>query len=212
MAEVGGELGRVGILISGRGSNMVALVEAMREGRIGARAVVVVSNEPDAPGLAAARKRGVAVEVVPHRGLAPRERHERAVIDVLRRHEVDLVCLGGYMRLLSPLFVEAFPQRILNVHPSLLPAFPGLHAQRQALEHGVKITGCTVHVVDERCDHGPIVLQAAVPVLDDDTEEALSRRILAEEHRIYPEAVRLFFGRGLAIEGRRVRSGPPVAG
>ena len=197
--------GRVGILISGRGSNMIALLDAMARDEIAADPAVVVSNVPGAPGLRAAAARGVAIETIDHRSVKPREAHERQVIDLLRRYEVDLVCLAGYMRLLSPLMVSAFPGRILNIHPSLLPAFPGLHAQRQALEHGVKVSGCTVHLVDEQCDHGPIVLQAAVPVMDDDTEESLSARILEEEHRIYPRAVALHFAGRLSVSGRQVR-------
>ena len=198
------ERGRVGILISGRGSNMVALVKAMRDGRIDAEPAVVLSNVSDAPGLAKARELGVPTEVVEHRGVS-REAHDRRVIEILRSHRVDLVCLAGYMRLLSPAFVEAYRNRILNVHPALLPAFPGLDAHQQALDHGVKVSGCTVHFVDEACDHGPIVLQAAVPVREGDTVEDLSARILEHEHRIYAEAVSLFFDGRLEVEGRRVR-------
>jgi len=186
---------RVGILISGRGSNMAALLSAMEEGRVPADPAVVVSNVPDAPGLELARAKGVPTAVVDHRGVKPREAHDRAVLAVLREHRVDLVCLAGYMRFLTPVFVDAYRGRILNVHPSLLPAFPGLDAQRQALEAGVKVSGCTVHVVDETLDHGPILLQAAVPVLPGDTEETLSARILEQEHRIYPEALALLAAR-----------------
>jgi phosphoribosylglycinamide formyltransferase 1 len=196
--------GRVGVLISGRGSNMVALVEAMRDGRIRAEPAVVVSNVPDAPGLFRAVALGVPTAVVDHKAVRPREAHERAVAEVLERYRVDLVCLAGYMRRLSPWIVSRFRNRILNVHPALLPAFPGLDAQRQALEHGVKMTGCTVHFVDEDLDHGPIVLQAAVPVLEGDTEPSLSARILEQEHRIYADAVALFFDGRLALDGRRV--------
>ena len=199
------EPGRVGILISGRGSNMVALLDAIEEGRISAVPAVVLSNRPDAAGLETAAARGVCTEVLSNRSIKPREEHERRVIECLREYRVDLVCLAGYMRLLGPLFVRAFPERILNIHPSLLPAFPGLHAQQQALDYGVKLTGCTVHFVDEECDHGPIVLQASVPVLGDDTEESLSARILEQEHRIYPEAVSLFYQERLTINGRGVR-------
>jgi phosphoribosylglycinamide formyltransferase-1 len=199
------EPGRVGILISGRGSNMVALLDAMEAGRIPAVPAVVLSNRPKAAGLQTATRRGVQTVVLSHRKIKPREEHERQVIACLREHRVDLVCLAGYMRLLSPLFVRAFPGRILNIHPSLLPAFPGLHAQQQALDHGVKASGCTVHLVDEECDHGPIVLQATVPILEDDTEESLSARILEQEHRIYPEAVALYFQGRLTVDGRRVR-------
>ncbi len=199
------ERGRVGILISGRGSNMVALVDAMRAGAIAADPAVVLSNVPDVAGLAAARARGIPAEVLDHRQLRPREAHERRVVEVLRDHRVDLVCLAGYMRLLGPTLISAFPERIFNIHPSLLPAFPGLDAQRQALAHGVKISGCTVHVVDEQCDHGPIILQAAVPVLDDDTPETLGARILEQEHRVYPRALALYYEGRLEIDGRSVR-------
>ena len=201
--------GRVGILLSGRGSNMVALVEAMRAGRIAAEPAIVVSNVPDALGLARASAWGIPTVVLDHRAIKPREAHERAVLEALRAHGVELVCLAGYMRLLGATLVGAYPNRILNVHPALLPAFPGLDAQRQALEHGAKVAGCTVHFVDLQCDHGPIVLQASVPVLEDDTVETLSARILEQEHRIYPEAVGLFFEGRLAVEGRHVRIAPP---
>lgn len=204
------EPGRVGILISGRGSNMIALVDAMSRGEIPARAAVVVSNVPGAPGLAAAVERGVPTVVLDHREWKPRKAHEAAVIEVLREHRVDLVCLAGYMRLLTPAMVSAFRDRILNIHPSLLPAFPGLDAQRQALEHGAKVSGCTVHFVDEECDHGPIVLQVAVPVEENDTEQALAARILEHEHRAYVRAVRLYFEKRLRIEGRGVRVLPPA--
>jgi phosphoribosylglycinamide formyltransferase-1 len=197
------ERGRVAILISGRGSNMVALVEAMQRGEVPADPVLVLSNVPGASGLEAAEQRGVATAVIDHRRVKPRRVHEERVLSLLREHRVDLVCLAGYMRLLTPVMVTAFRGRILNVHPSLLPAFPGLDAQRQALEYGVKLSGCTVHLVDEECDHGPIVLQAAVPVHDDDTEATLSARILEQEHRIYPRAVGLVYA-GLQVDGRRV--------
>jgi phosphoribosylglycinamide formyltransferase-1 len=200
--------GRVGILISGRGSNMVALVDAMAQGRVPAEPVLVLSNVPDAPGLELAAARGVPTEVVSHKAIKPREAHERRVIELLQDYRVDLVCLAGYMRLLTPVMVSAFRHRIFNIHPSLLPSFPGLHVQRKALEYGVKFSGCTVHYVDEECDHGPIVLQAVVPILDDDTEESLSARILEQEHRIYPEAVTLYFEGRLSIKDRRVRIAP----
>jgi phosphoribosylglycinamide formyltransferase 1 len=202
---------RVGILISGRGSNMVALVQAMRDGRIAADPAVVISNVPAAAGLGRAASLGVPTAVVDHKVVKPRETHEREIARVLREHRVDLVCLAGYMRLLSPWIVREFRHLILNVHPALLPAFPGLDAQRQAIEHGVKVSGCTVHFVDEDCDHGPIVLQAAVPVLEDDDEEILSARILEQEHRIYAEAVALFCAGRLTVEGRRVRIHPLAA-
>jgi phosphoribosylglycinamide formyltransferase-1 len=184
---------------------MVALVEAMRGGTIAASPAIVVSNVPDAPALARAAAWGIDTAVVDHRECRPRRVHEERVAAVLEEHRVDLVCLAGYMRLLSPWLVGRFRGRILNVHPALLPAFPGLDAQAQALDHGVKVSGCTVHFVDEECDHGPIVLQAPVAVREDDTPDSLSARILEEEHRIYPEAVRLFFEGRLRIEGRRVR-------
>jgi phosphoribosylglycinamide formyltransferase 1 len=196
---------RVGILISGRGSNMAALVSAMREGLVPADPAVVVSNVPSAAGLEKAKVWGIVTAVVDHAVIPPREAHERAVMDVLATHAVDIVCLAGYMRRLSPFFLEAFRGRVLNVHPALLPAFPGLDAQKAAWAHGVKITGCTVHVVDDELDHGPIVLQAAVPVLDDDTVETLSARILEREHAIYPEALALLAEGRLDIDGRRVR-------
>lgn len=205
------ERGRVGILISGRGSNMGALVRAMQAGEIAAEPAIVLSNVAEAPGLRWAEEHGVPTAVVDHRTLKPRRVHEERIVEILREKRVDLVCLAGYMRLLSSFMVAAFPGRILNVHPSLLPAFPGLHAQRQALEHGVKVSGCTVHVVDDRLDHGPIVLQATVPVLENDTEDTLAARILEAEHRIYPRAVGLYFEQRLAIEGRRVRLAAPAA-
>jgi phosphoribosylglycinamide formyltransferase-1 len=195
---------RIGVLLSGRGSNFVALADSVAAGRIaGAEMAVVVSNREGAPGIAKAQERRIAARVIPSKGLE-REVYDRQVVAVLQEHQVDLVCLAGYMRLLSPFFVAAFPNRILNIHPSLLPSFPGLESQRQALEYGVKFAGCTVHFVDENLDAGPIVLQAAVPVRDDDTEESLSTRILAEEHRIYTEAVRIVLEGKYRILGRRV--------
>jgi len=186
----------LGVLISGRGSNLQAILDAIQDGRLDARVGVVLSNVESAPGLERARTAGVPTEVLSHKDYASREQYDEALVDRLRAHEVDVVCLAGFMRLLSPVFVRAFPGRILNVHPSLLPAFPGLHAQRQALEHGVKVTGATVHLVDEELDHGPILLQRAVPVLEGDDEESLSARILEQEHRIYPEAI------ALVLEGK----------
>ena len=201
---------RIGILISGRGSNMVALAEAVRDGRIpDAEIAVVISNVPGAGGLLRAQERGIETVTLNHRGKT-REEHDRAMAAVLREREVDLICLAGYMRLLSSWFTREFPHRILNIHPSLLPAFPGLDAQKQALEYGVKFTGCTVHLVDEELDHGPILRQAVVPVLPDDTEASLSTRILAEEHRIYAEAVAMLVRGDLIIEGRRVRQSWPA--
>jgi phosphoribosylglycinamide formyltransferase-1 len=195
---------RIGVLLSGRGSNFEALAESIDAGRIrNAEIAIVISNKPGAPGLERARVRGILARAIPSKGLE-RESYDRQVVAVLQEHQVDLVCLAGYMRLLSPFFVAAFPSRILNIHPSLLPSFPGLESQRQALEYGVKFAGCTVHFVDENLDAGPIVLQAAVLVRDDDTEEALSSRILAEEHRIYTEAVRIVLEGKYKIVGRRV--------
>ena len=195
---------RIGVLISGRGSNFEALAESCAAGRIpDAEIALVVSNREGAPGLERARARGIPARVIPSKGLE-REVYDRQVAAALEEARVDLVCLAGYMRLLSPYFVARFPQRILNIHPSLLPAFPGLEAQRQALEHGVKWSGCTVHFVDENLDAGPIVVQSAVPVRDDDTVDSLSERILAEEHRIYSEAVRIVLEGRCRIEGRRV--------
>lgn len=199
-------MNRLGILLSGRGSNMLALAAAVRDGRIpDTEIALVISNVPDAAGLTRAQELGLPTVTLDHRG-KPREVHDRAMAEHLKAARVDVVCLAGYMRLLSPWFTAEFQHRVLNIHPSLLPAFPGLHAQRQALEHGVKFSGCTVHLVDEHLDHGPIVKQAVVPVLPDDTEDSLSARILVEEHRIYAEAVALVLRQDLQIEGRRVLS------
>jgi len=193
---------KIAILISGRGSNMLALLDAIREGGLDAEAAVVISNIESAPGLMKAEERGVETLVIKHKGRT-REEHDSAIAAELQRRDVSVVCLAGYMRLLSSQFVRAFENRILNIHPSLLPMFPGVDAQRQALEHGVKISGCTVHIVDEQLDHGPIVLQQAVAVLDDDSVETLSARILEQEHRIYPEAVARVLSKGFRVEGRR---------
>jgi phosphoribosylglycinamide formyltransferase 1 len=195
---------RIGVLLSGRGSNFEALAESVATGKIpGAEIVVVVSNQLDALGLKRAQERGIPAKLIPSKGLQ-REAYDRQVVAVLQEHKVDLICLAGYMRLLSPFFVSTFPQKILNIHPSLLPSFPGLEAQKQALEHGVKFAGCTVHFVDENLDAGPIILQAVVPVLDDDDEHALSQRILQEEHRIYSEAVKFILEGKWRLQGRRV--------
>jgi phosphoribosylglycinamide formyltransferase 1 len=195
---------RIGILISGRGSNMVALADAVRGGRVpGAEIAVVLSDKPSAAGRVRARDRGLKTALVERSGRT-REEHEREIISALRAHGVELVCLAGFMRLLSPCFIEEFRGRILNIHPSLLPAFPGLDAQRQAVEHGVKFSGCTVHFVDETLDAGPIITQRVVPVLDSDTEDTLAARILAEEHKAYPEALALVCGGNYKVEGRRV--------
>jgi len=195
---------RIGVLLSGRGSNFEALADSIAAGRIpGAEIVLVISNREDALGLERAAARGIPTRVIPSKGIQ-REAYDRLVVSELQRARVELVCLAGFMRLLSPYFVASFPQRILNIHPSLLPSFPGLEAQRQALEYGVKFSGCTVHLVDETLDAGPILAQAIVPVRDDDTDETLSARILAEEHRLYTEAVRLILSGRYRIEGRRV--------
>ena len=195
---------RIGVLLSGRGSNFEALADGIAAGRIpGAEIVLVISNREEAPGLAHATARRIPSQVIPSKGLQ-REAYDQLVVAELKRAGVELVCLAGFMRLLSPYFVASFPQRILNIHPSLLPSFPGLEAQRQALEYGVKFSGCTVHLVDENLDAGPILAQAIVPVHDDDTDATLSARILAEEHRIYSDAVRLILSGRYRIEGRRV--------
>ena len=193
---------RLGIMLSGRGSNFAAIAENIASGSLDASIAIVISNRPDAPGLMLARERGIPTEALPSRGM-DRESYDRFLAESLRREQVDLICLAGYMRVLSAGFVREFRNRILNIHPSLLPAFPGLDAQRQALEYGVKVTGCTVHFVDEYLDAGPILIQAAVPVFDDDTVETVSARILAEEHRIYPEAIRIVLTGDYRIEGRR---------
>ncbi len=195
--------GRIGVLISGRGSNLQALIDAARRGELGGEIALVFSNVATAAALERARRAGIATACRDHRG-RKREEYDAEVVDLLRQHGVELVCLAGYMRLLSPLFVRAFPGRILNIHPALLPAFAGLEAQRQALEHGVKVTGATVHLVDEGLDSGPILVQEAVPVLPGDTVETLSERILQAEHRIYPRAVRLLLEGRCRFEGRRV--------
>ena len=195
---------RIGVLLSGRGSNFEALADSIAAGRIpNTEIAIVISNREGAPGIERAKARGIPAKVIPSKGLE-REVYDRQVAAVLQEARVDLICLAGYMRLLSPYFVAAFPQRILNIHPSLLPSFPGLEAQRQALEYGVKFAGCTVHFVDENLDAGPILLQAVVPVEDNDTEESLSARILKEEHRIYSEAVKIVLEGNYKITGRRV--------
>jgi phosphoribosylglycinamide formyltransferase-1 len=195
---------RIGVLLSGRGSNFEALAESVAACRIpGAEIALVISNREGAPGIEKARARGIPARAIPSKGLQ-REEYDRLLVAALEEARVGLVCLAGFMRLLSAGFVAAFRNRILNIHPSLLPAFPGLEAQRQALEHGVKFTGCTVHFVDETLDAGPILVQAVVPVLDADTVETLSARILAEEHRIYSEAVHIVLEGRYRLEGRRV--------
>jgi phosphoribosylglycinamide formyltransferase-1 len=195
---------RLGVLISGRGSNLQAIIDATRDGRLDAEIALVVSNRADAYGLERARLAGIETLVRDHKVYPSREAYETVLVDDLRARGVELVCLAGFMRLLGATFVDAFPNRILNIHPALLPAFPGLHAQRQAIEHGVTVSGATVHFVDTTLDAGPIVLQAAVPVLDTDTEDMLGARILEQEHRIYPEAIQRILDGGWTIVGRRV--------
>ncbi|MGB0008363.1 MAG: phosphoribosylglycinamide formyltransferase [Candidatus Sulfotelmatobacter sp.] len=193
------------ILLSGRGSNFVAIANSIDAGRIAeARISVVISNKADAPGIAVARQRGLETLVIPSKG-RPRGEHDREVVGALKQHKVDLICLAGYMRLLSPWFVQQFPRRILNIHPSLLPAFPGLEAQEQAFAYGVKVSGCTVHFVDEELDHGPIIVQKAVSVLDSDDEHTLAARILEEEHIAYSEAINIVLGGKFQITGRRLK-------
>jgi phosphoribosylglycinamide formyltransferase-1 len=195
---------RIAVLLSGRGSNFEALADSVAAGRIpNAEIAIAISNREGAPGIEKAKSRGIPAKVIPSKGLQ-REEYDQLVVAAIQAANADLVCLAGYMRLLSPVFVAAFRNRILNIHPSLLPAFPGLEAQRQALEHGVKFTGCTVHFVDENLDAGPVILQAIVPVLDADTAESLNQRVLKEEHRIYTEAVRIVLEGRYRIEGRRV--------
>jgi len=194
---------RLGILISGRGSNFEAIAENVAKDAICAEIGVVISNRAEAPGLESARRRGLTAVALPSRGL-DREVYDRMLAEELEKHRVDLVCLAGFMRLLSAGFIRRYPNRILNIHPSLLPAFPGLDAQHQALEHGVKIAGCTVHFVDEHLDAGPIILQSTVPVRDEDTVETLSARILKEEHRIYSEAISIVLAGRYSFAGRRV--------
>ena len=197
---------RIGVLLSGRGSNFEALADSVVSGKIpNAEIALVLSNREAAAGIDRAKSRGLTTRIIPSKGLE-REAYDRLVVAALNEAKVDLICLAGYMRLLSPYFVSAFPQKILNIHPSLLPSFPGLEAQKQALDYGVKFAGCTVHFVDENLDAGPIILQTVVPVEDGDTEEALSARILKEEHRIYSEAVKIVLEGKYKILGRRVVS------
>ncbi len=194
----------LGILLSGRGSNFEAIAAHVSAGRIpDAQIAVVISNKPDAGGLEIARRRGLTTLVIPSKG-KEREDHDREVVTALKKHKVDLICLAGYMRLLSPWFVQQFPHRILNIHPSLLPAFPGLEAQEQAYAHGVKVTGCTVHFVDEELDHGAIIVQKAIPVLDSDDEHTLSARILEQEHIAYSEAINIVLAGRYEVVGRKL--------
>ncbi len=199
---------RIGVLASGRGSNLQSLIDQCRSGRIDGEIVLVASNNAGAGALGRAATAEIATCVIDHRNFGSREEFDREMVAALQAARVDLVVLAGFMRLLSQTFIEAFPQRIMNIHPSLLPAFPGLNVQRQALDYGARFSGCTVHFVDGGLDTGPIIIQAAVPILENDTEETLSARILQQEHRIYPRAVQLFAAGRLRVEGRRVRIAP----
>jgi phosphoribosylglycinamide formyltransferase 1 len=196
-------LKKLGILLSGRGSNFEAIADSVRAGRLPAEIAIVISNRADAPGLEAARRRGLATRLIPSKGRV-REEHDAELVAALKEAKVDLVCLAGYMRLLSPQFIRSFPNRILNIHPSLLPAFPGLNAQKQAIEHGAKVSGCTVHFVDEHLDHGPIILTKTVPVLDGDDEHSLAARILEQEHIAYSEGIRLVLTGEVEVQDGKV--------
>ena len=195
---------RLGVLVSGRGSNLQALIDAIADGRLDASIVIVISNVAGAGGLDRARNAGIETAVVDHRGWPSRDDYDRALVEELRAHDVDVVCLAGFMRRIGAPFIEAFPGAIVNIHPSLLPSFPGLHAQRQALAHGVKVSGVTVHLVTAEVDAGPIIVQRAVPVLEGDTEDTLAARILVEEHQAYPEAVQRLLDGGWTVDGRRL--------
>ena len=194
----------IGVLISGSGTNLQSIIDAIEAKELDAKIQVVLSNRADAYGLVRAKKHRIPVEVLDHKRFASREAFDQAVVDILRAREVELVVLAGFMRLLSPVFVGAYSNRIMNIHPALLPAFPGLHVQKKAMEHGVRFSGCTVHFVNEECDEGPIIIQAVVPVFPEDTEESLAARILEQEHRIYPRAIQLYSEGRLRIEGRKV--------
>ena len=196
-------LKKIGILLSGRGSNFEAIADSIKSGRLPAEIAIVISNRAEAPGLESAEGRGLNAQLIPSKGRA-REEHDADVVAALKQAQVDLVCLAGYMRLLSPDFIRAFPNRIVNIHPSLLPAFPGMDAQKQALEYGAKVTGCTVHFVDEHLDHGPIILQKTVPVLDGDDVPTLSARILEQEHAAYSEAIALVLSGEVEVQERKV--------
>jgi phosphoribosylglycinamide formyltransferase-1 len=195
----------VAVLVSGSGSNLQAIIDASETGEIPCRVGIVISNKPDAYGLVRARKHAIPTEVIRHKEFPSREEFDAQLVEIIRKSGAELVCLAGFMRVLTPVFVRAFPNRILNIHPALLPSFPGTHGPKQALDHGVRFSGCTVHFLDEGVDTGPIIVQAVVPVYDDDTEDTLAARILVQEHRIYPMAIRLFFQGRLKVEGRRVR-------
>lgn len=204
------EILNIGVLVSGSGSNLQAIIDRIEDGTLNARITCVITNNPDAYARERTARHGIPCIVLNHRDFAGREAYDAALVETLGAHDVRLVVLAGFMRIITPVLLGAFPHSVMNIHPALLPAFPGLHAQRQAIEYGVKVSGCTVHFVDEGTDTGPIIIQAAVPVLDNDTEDSLAARIQAEEHRIYPEAIRLFSAGRLMIEGRRVLLvGPP---
>jgi phosphoribosylglycinamide formyltransferase-1 len=194
----------IGVLISGSGTNLQSIIDAIEAKTLDARIEMVLSNKVDAYGLARAQNHGIHTEVLDHKAFASREAYDQAVVDLLRSRSVELVVLAGFMRLLSPVFVKAYSNRIMNIHPALLPAFPGLQVQKKALEHGVRFAGCTVHFVNEECDEGPIIIQAVVPVFPDDTEEALTARILTQEHQIYPRAIQLYAEGRLHVVGRKV--------
>lgn len=195
---------KVGVLISGSGSNLQSIIDNINSGRLSAKIEVVISNIPTAFGLERARKNNIHTEVVENPKFETREAFDTEIVSILRRYKVELVCLAGFMRILSPVLLKAFPMRIMNIHPALLPSFPGLHVQKKALEHGVKFSGCTVHFADEGTDTGPIIIQGIVPVFDDDTSDTLAARILKEEHKIYPQAIQLFAEGRLEVRGRRV--------
>lgn len=195
----------IGVLISGSGTNLQSIIDATEAQKLDAKIQVVVSNKADAYGLVRAKNHGIAVEALDHKRFSNREAFDQAVVEILRARSVELVILAGFMRLLSPVFVKAYPNRVMNIHPALLPSFPGLHAQKKALEHGVRFSGATVHFVNEECDQGPIVIQAVVPVFPDDTEAALTARILKQEHRIYPRAIQLYAEGRLRVDGRSVK-------
>ena len=194
----------IGVLISGGGTNLQALIDAIEAGKLDAKIEVVLSNKADAQGLARAQQHGIPTEILDHKNFASREAYDQAVVGLLRGRGVELVVLAGFMRLLSPVFIKAYSNRIMNIHPALLPAFPGLKVQEKAVEHGVRFSGCTVHFVNEECDEGPIIIQAVVPVYPDDTGEALAARILKQEHRIYPRAIQLYAEGRLKVVGRKV--------
>jgi phosphoribosylglycinamide formyltransferase 1 len=194
----------IGVLISGSGTNLQSIIDAIEAKKLAAKIAFVLSNKADAYGLARAQNHGIPIEVLDHKAYPNREAYDRAVVDLLQQRGVELVVLAGFMRLLSPVFIKAFSNRIMNIHPALLPSFPGLHVQKKALEHGVRFAGCTVHFVNEECDEGPIIIQAVVPVFPEDSEETLTARILKQEHRIYPRAIQLYAEKRLHVVGRRV--------